>query len=141
MSPTMLLLHADDTLATLLTEVLAAEGYGVERAATPLEALALLTRHTQRYGLILAALHLEADPTPETWLTQVRAVTAAPLVLCGPWPAGLAASQHTPGHPTLLPLPLDLDHVCMVVASLCPLWQTEQTEQIAQIEQTAQAAG
>ena len=123
---TVLVLHADMTLTVLLTAVLHDEGYPVEAARTPLEALALVTRHTDRYGLILADLALETHADPVPWLTDLRAATAAALLLCGPWPAGLEASRRTPGHPPLLPTPLDLAQLRLAVVSLCPLWPSEQ---------------
>ncbi len=113
----VLLVEDDDTIGTVVVETLRDEGYLVEWARSPHEAIAVLAAaEPDTFDLVLsdAFAHPRA---PYAWLERLRAATAAPIVICSGHPVILFADYALRGFAAYLPKPFDLDEVVYMVAS------------------------
>jgi DNA-binding response OmpR family regulator len=114
-----LLVEEADVVAEVVCEVLRDEGYAVERASTPGETLALLSRRgTEAYNLVLSAPLADPHKAAYAWLDRLRATTRAPIAIFAGYPAARYADHRQRGYDAYLEAPFDLDDLIALVRRL-----------------------
>ena len=122
----VLVVAQDHAVGQLFTDVLGDKGYTVTCPSTPRDALTLVRAHgPDAFQLILSHPGVQPGQDRYAFLTQLGALTHAPVVICAAAPALQYADYHTRGFAAFLEEPFDLDDLITLAASLCPL-PTEQ---------------
>lgn len=115
----VLIVDDDSAIVEVVGEALRGEGFAIEAASCPHEAVALLlARGADAYGLIVTDSFAGPHDDPYGWLDQLRSETMAPILLCTGWPAALYADYRTRGCAAFLEKPFDLDDLTALVAAL-----------------------
>lgn len=115
----ILVVEEDDAIAEVFTLVLSQEGYSVERAASPREALALLERcGADAFRVVLSAPFADPFAAPYAWLDRLRARTGAAIVICSRFPARLYGDRWKGCYAALLEEPFDVREMSELVAAL-----------------------
>lgn len=118
-SPSVFIIEPDATVAHLLALALSDEGYAVETAPAPYEALALLAvRGPHAFAVVLSA-PCAPPRAPYAWLDRLRVWTRAPIVICTRQPAARYAEHRARGFMAVIEEPCELQDIVTVVASLC----------------------
>ncbi len=116
----ILVVEEDDAIAEVFTLVLGEEGYAVERAASPREALDLLAeRGPDAHHVVLSAPFAHPFVAPYAWLDRLREHTDAAIVICSRFPAHLYTKQWSTRYAALLEEPFDVHAMCALVGALC----------------------
>ena len=118
----VLVVAQDHAVGQLFTDVLGDKGYTVTCLSTPRDALTLVRAHgPDAFQLILSHPGVQPGQDCYAFLTPLRALTHAPIVICHAGPAWQYADYHTRGFAAFLEEPFDLADLITLVASLCPL--------------------
>ena len=118
----LLIVEEDRYIADLFVTVLEEEGYAVERAGTPLDALDRLSRHrtgTGAYDLVLSAPFADPLAAPYAWLDNLRIAAVAPVVICARCPGVFYVDYRDRGYAAFLEEPFDLETLIGLVSALC----------------------
>ena len=101
--PRLLLIEDDDAIAEVLSGVLDAEGYAVERVVSPQDALIqFVTPGADEFDVVLTTPFASVRGDPYAWLDQLQAHTHAALVICLREPAQRFAEYQQRGYAALL---------------------------------------
>ena len=115
----VLIVEEDDDIAEIFMLVLDEEGYPVERAASPREALGLLAaRGPHAFRVVLSAPFGHPFVAPYAWLDRLREHTSAAIVICSRFPARLYTTQWSASYAAFLEEPFDVHEMCALVAAL-----------------------
>ena len=115
----LLIVEADDAIADLFVAALDEEGYRVERARSPQDAVDLFAaRGRAACDLILSSPFTTPRQAPYLWLDRLRASTDADIVICSSYPAARFADHRARGYVAFLQEPFDLQALINLVASL-----------------------
>jgi len=134
----VLLVESDAVIADLFVTILEDEGYAVERAGTPGDAVALLdARCDGGFDLVLSVPFADPLDAPYTWLDRLRAVTDVPIVICARCPAVFYADHHDHGYAAFLEEPFDVQRLIDLVAALCPHRRAPVVDRRPDVEQLA----
>ena len=118
----VLVVAEDHAIGQLFTDVLGDKGYAATCLSSPQEALTLVRTHgPDAFQLILSHPGVQPGHDRYAFLTQLCALTHAPIVICDAAPALQYADYHMRGFAAFLEEPFDLDDLITLVASLCPL--------------------
>jgi CheY-like chemotaxis protein len=105
----VLVIEDDEAIAALLVDVLTEEGYIPTVRTTPDAALALLrSEGCGAFHLVLSNPFAESQACPYAFVEHLRALTAAPIVICSAAPPRRYADYHTRGYAGFLAEPFDL---------------------------------
>ena len=111
------IVEPDAAVAQLVALVLRDEGYAVECASSPDEALVLLAaRGPDAFQVVLSTTFAPQASAPYIWLDRLRACTRAAIVICTRSPAALYADYHAPGYAGVLEEPYDVHQLLDAVA-------------------------
>ena len=122
----VLVVGQDHAVGQFFTDILGDKGYTVTCLSSPRDALTLVRAHgPDAFQLILSHPGVQPGHDRYAFLTQLGALTHAPVVICAPAPALQYADYQTRGFAAYLEQPFDLADLITLVASLCPL-PTEQ---------------
>ncbi len=117
----VLLVESEAVIADLIKTVLQDEGYAVERAATPDDALATLALHgPAAFDLVLSVPFTDPLHDPYAWLDHLRTRTGRPIVICARCPALFYPDHRRRGYAACLEEPFELQQLIDLVAALCP---------------------
>ncbi len=120
-----LLVEEDEAVAALFIQVLTEDGYAVERASDPRDALVLCAaRGPDAYALVWAQPVANPYHDPQARyavLDRLRAATQAPIVICTRYPRALYADHREWGYAAVLEQPCDLQEMLDIAATLCPV--------------------
>jgi len=118
----VLVVAEDHAIGQLFTDVLGDNGYTATCLSSPRDALTLVRAHgPDAFQLVLSHPGVHPGHDRYAFLTQLRALTHAPIVICAAAPALQYAEYQTRGFAAFLEEPFDLDDLITLVASLCPL--------------------
>ena len=121
MGTRVLVIEDDEAIAALLVDVLTEEGYIPTIRTTPDAALALLrSEGCAAFHLVLSNPFAESQACPYAFVEHLRALTAAPIVICSAAPPTRYADYHTRGYAGFLAEPFDLTDLMALVRALCP---------------------
>src|SRR2546429_6017585 len=118
----VLVVAEDHAIGQLFTDVLGDKGYAATCLSAPQEALTLVRAHgPHAFQLVLSHPGVPPGQDPYAFLTQLCALTHAPIVICAAVPALQYAEYQTRGFAAFLEEPFDLAELITLVAALCPL--------------------
>ncbi len=117
----VLLIESDAAISDLVATVLEDEGYAVEWATTPRDALAALAlRGPAGFDLVLSVPFTDPLHDPYAWLDHLRTRTGRPVVICARCPALFYPDHRRRGYAAFLEEPFELQQLIDLVAALCP---------------------
>lgn len=116
----VLIVESDQTIAHVLMETLYDEGYQVTCVPTLHEASVLFrARGSAAFDLVLSQPFTNSPSEPYGQLDDLRAVTAAPIVICSRHAPARFAGYRERGYAGYLAEPFDLQDLIAMVASIC----------------------
>jgi len=117
----VLLIEEDEAISAVTAEILADDGYQVDRVAAPSAALALFARQgPHAYGLVLSDAFTRDRAQAYTWFEQLRTVTSARVVIWSAAPPHVYVDYRTHGRAAFLAKPFDLDELLALLTALVP---------------------
>lgn len=117
MDARILVIEDDESIAAVMLQVLAEEGYSITSARSTHEAQQILTAADGRsWDLVISDATLGRKSERQPWLTELRRLTTAPIVIVSGWPAKAFAGYEEQGFAAVVQKPFDLDELLTVVA-------------------------